>query len=818
VPRLPLLRLLAPFAFGIWGEDRVHLGASFWGSASLGCAACLAFGLWRTRVADSTPRALAGLELLLGFALGALALGTRLDAVPPTATSAAGLRSFQVQTEPRGTYSGCSARIWVAPTRSGARGGAAHASLPKAACGLHPGQWVLGSLRFVPLLPSRNPGGLDARLRARRRGVRVHARVEGDRLAAAPARGLGVVLRTTWLGFRTRLGDVLDPLASEPPLADDERAAGGLLRALVTGERERLTSDVRRTFEQAGLSHLLAVSGLHVGFVFGAVKLVLAWLLRRARSRRWLRSAEPVSVGVGMLAALAYAGLTGFGLPALRAAAMGLAGAFALLAGRPGARWNALAGAGWICLVSDPASLFEPSLWLSFSAVAGILVWKPGSSWLSGMLGATCAASLATAPCIAQLGGVLPIGALLANLFAIPWFGWVLVPSAVLAALTELALEALHSPSLDPAHAALELARVAARWGIAWAELSGSPDLLRGFARPEWAAFGICGLGFGARLAWRGQVRAGGGLALAAVLALLVGFAPPPQLGWGEAQVWILDVGHGDAIVLRSRQQSWLVDAGPRSETYDAGRAVVVPALRAVGVRRLDGIIVTHADRDHIGGVRSVIEALPVSSLWWTRQVSAHPEGRRLANRARGLGVALGSARAGMRLGHAGDLSIEVLWPPAEGSFGSSNAGSLVLRVQVGRECVVLSGDAPRAVELRLLERVAGCRVLKLGHHGSRSASAPAWLDAVNPEVVIASAGTRRRGSLPHPEVRRDLFERHLTLYETWRHGALELRLRASEEPALVVIPWRSPSRYPGEDRYAGEESADLISPADDPE
>jgi ComEC/Rec2-related protein len=160
----------------------------------------------------------------------------------------------------------------------------------------------------------------------------------------------------------------------------------------------------------------------------------VGWLLSRAPWLAWLRRARALALFAGLVAALGYAALTGAAVPALRSAAMALAAAVAIAAGRHAASWNALVAAALVVLASDPAALFEASFWLSFAAVAGLLAWRIPPGRVASLVHSTCAASLATAPLLAGLGLPLPVGSLLANALLVPWVGVALVPAGLVAA------------------------------------------------------------------------------------------------------------------------------------------------------------------------------------------------------------------------------------------------------------------------------------------------------------------------------------------------------------------------------------------------
>ena len=256
-------------------------------------------------------------------------------------------------------------------------------------------------------------------------------------------------------------------------------------------------------------------------------------------------------------------------------------------------------------------------------------------------------------------------------------------------------------------------------------------------------------------------------------------------------------------MLVRASRHAWLVDAGTRFAGFDAGRAVVVPALRAEGVHRLDALIVTHADLDHSGGAAAVLEALPVDELWLTRESLAAPALRPLRRTAARQGVPVRVIAAGDGT-TTGDAQLRALWPPASRAASSTNAGSIALRVETRASCALLSGDAPAEVERALARDARACTVLKLGHHGSATSSDPAFLDALAPEVAIASAGRRTRAPLPHARVRARLRERSISLWHTRGDGALRDRAREARPPGGSLAhpeicartdrlrPWRS--------------------------
>ncbi len=759
---MPLLRVVLPYASGILLEDVLGLSPLLCGGAALLGLCC-----WRLRASGR----LAGCgELLLGVGLGALALSVRLHAPVPSADNQP--IALTVLSAPSRNGVGCSLSVYV----HGALEGRARLVADSDACRLLPGAIALARVQLRKLSMATNPGASSARHYWARHGVRARGRVRG------PALPVGDEPRSLRSGFeraRRSLGDSIDP-------PDQPSRAGQLLRVLVTGERGALRDGLRESFSRAGTAHLLAVSGLHVGWVFAVGRFVVAWLIRRIPRIALLRRARTLSIGAGAICALGYALLTGPGIPALRAAAMASAGTVAVLNGRPVASWNALALAALVVTAVEPAALFEPALHLSFAAVSGIVLWGPGrgSSW--SLVHCTLAASLATAPLVAQLDAPLPVAGLLANLVLVPLFGVLLVPLALAAAAARTLAPGLGVPVVELAHLAAEV-------GIWAVELLRSPDLLASAGDRSMFSLGLTGAGFGLRLTALGRTTLGLPLLIAGSMALAFGLSAPRPNENTPPSLLFLDVGHGDAVLARSGGEAWLVDAGPRLARFDAGRRVVLPALRAEGVRTLNALVLTHPDRDHIGGAESVIRGVRVNELWMSQATLAAPATRRLRREAARQEIPIRLVASGDAWRTSG-LRISILWPPPGARPRSSNGASLVLRLRTAELCAMLPGDIPSQVERALAPDLTNCEILKLSHHGSATSTASAWLRALAPRVAVVSAGRRSRSPLPHPDVRGRVREAGALLWETSRHGAIRVELSGSRvgvRPFLPVPPAR---------------------------
>ena len=241
----------------------------------------------------------------------------------------------------------------------------------------------------------------------------------------------------------------------------------------------------------------------------------------------------------------------------------------------------------------------------------------------------------------------------------------------------------------------------------------------------------------------------------------------------------VFDVGQGDSALVQGRGAAILVDGGGAWESWNAGRAQVLPALDALGVSRLDLVVATHADLDHRGGLPAILSELEVGELWLPAGREHERAFEAVHRAARARGVSVRAVGRGSPLRRFGDLRVEPLWPPRE-IFAARNAASLVVRVQVaaGRS-VLFPGDLDAASEARLVasEASLAADVLLLPHHGSRGSGSGDWLDAVAPRLALVSAGCRNRFGMPHRELLDRLTARGLDPPWTGRDGALRVRL-----------------------------------------
>ena len=640
--------------------------------------------------------------------------------------------------------------------------------------GLVAGQRWSFTLRLKAPHGSRNPFGFDYELWLWEQGVQATGYVRST-VHDAPPRLLeeraGYPLARLRQRVRERIDARLGADAAYGP------AVAGLLAALVVGDQSAIERGDWEVFRATGLAHLVSISGLHITmFAWGAVA-VLGWLWRRsARLCLWLPAPQAAWLG-GVVLACAYAAFSGWGIPAQRTCAMLLLfGAVRWL----GLRWPwpmvwALAAAAVVAL--DPWGLLQAGFWLSFWAVAvlfasdaaqpaeraaGAPLWRRALHAVRAQAQAQWVLTLALAPLTLFLFGQVSLVGLLANALAIPWVTLVLTPLAMAGVL----LPPLWDAAALAAQLFLGLARGLADWPGATLALP---------VAPWWLTLtGLLG-GVAVVLPWRWALR----LAGVPLLGCLLLWQAPP-LPPGEFALLAADIGQGNAVLVQTAQHALLYDSGPRyGLDSDAGNRVLLPVLQALGVR-LDRLVLSHRDSDHTGGAAAVVRAqaqvLLVSSVNPTDPLA------QLAPMVR--------CEAGQHWEWDG-VQFAFLHPRAQDYPGPAdkapkpNALSCVLRISNGSSSVLLTGDIERAQEAALLERPEALRadVLLVPHHGSKTSSSAAFIDAVGPRWALVQSGYRNRYGHPAAPVVERYRARGVQVVDSPHCGAM--RWRSTQAEAL---------------------------------
>jgi len=647
-------------------------------------------------------------------------------------------------------------------------------------------RWTM-TLRLKAPHGSRNPHGFDYELWLWEQGVQATGYVRAGSKDPPPQR-----VGQTWLH---PVALARQSLRERIFARVEQRQAAGLIAALVLGDQnaiERVEWDV---FRATGVAHLMSISGLHITMFAWGASMLVAWLWRRSGRLCLVLPAPTAALAGGVLLATAYAVFSGWGVPAQRTCTMLATIAMLRLLG---ARWPwplvwLLACA--VVVAADPWALLQPGFWLSFVAVGILFATDSGAGRadstgaaadlraqsfagpsqgrlaplggsvlrIAKSVGATFREqwmiTVALAPLTLLLFGQVSVVGLVANALAIPWVTLVVTPLAMLGALVP---------------AVWDMAVLAVGWLMAWLQwLAAVPWAAVSMAVPPvWAgALGLLGaVVLVMPLPW--SLRA-----MAIPLLLPVMLWRPDAPADGEFAMLAMDIGQGNAVLVRTANHALLYDAGPRySLESDAGHRVVVPLLKALDVQ-LDRVVLSHRDTDHVGGAAAVLAIQPQADL-----LSSIEEGHSLQS----LRVTQRCV-AGQRWEWDG-VQFEVLHPQTLDYAASlrPNALSCVLRIANARQSALLVGDIEQPQEAQLVAQSAPLKssVLLVPHHGSKTSSSAAFLDAVQPDVALVQSGYRNRFGHPVASVMERYRERNIVVHDSPHCGAMAWR---SDLPTAVA-------------------------------
>ena len=635
-----------------------------------------------------------------------------------------------------------------------------------------------------------NPHGFDYELYLFEQGVRATGYVRD-----VPALRLESAAAYPVERLRQWVRDGIDAQVSD-------RRAAGVLAALAVGDQGAIEREDWDLFRSTGIAHLVSISGLHVT--------MFAWLAGLGVAALWRRSAAamlwlPVPLAArwgGLCAATAYALFSGWGVPSQRTVWML---ATVTLLQSMGLRWPwllVLLAAAVVVTALDPWALLQAGFWLSFVAVGLLMASAPVQqtpsnpqptssaawrSWGQRFFGAArkgvstqLRVTLGLAPLTLVFFGQLSLVGFAANLVAIPLVTLVITPLALLgvagAPLWTLGAWVVQQLTLL-------LAWLAAVPGAVWV----AP------VAPPWAQ--LAGLLAAALLVlplpWRAKL-----LALPLLLPLLWPARVLP--GIGEFELLAVDVGQGTSVLVRTREHLLVVDAGPQySRDSDAGQRVLLPLLRARGEARIDKLLLSHRDIDHVGGARALLTGLPVSEVLSSLE-AGHPL----------LALAPRQTRCEAGQSWVWDaVRFDVLRPQGSDYVRTlkSNAMSCVLRISAaGGASALLTGDIEHEQEAALVAEFGAAlrsSVLIVPHHGSRTSSTAGFLDAVAPQTAVIQAGYRNRFAHPVPEVLARLHERGIHTLSSpscgaWRWRSAQSAIGACERAATRRY-WRHAAPSP---------------------
>ena len=540
----------------------------------------------------------------------------------------------------------------------------------------------------------------------------------------------------------------------------------GVLGALAIGDQDSITPPQWQVFTRTGVNHLMSISGLHITMLAGFAFSLCYWLWRRSSRLTLFIPARKVAAIIGFLVALGYALLAGYGVPAQRTVYMLATVAIALWSSRNIAPSQLLAAALIVVTLFDPWAVISPGFWLSFGAVALIFFITANrlgsSNWLIEYARVQWAMSIGLIPLLLALFQQISLVSPLANAFAIPLVSFIVVPLTLLGAL--LPFDWL----LQLAHLSMSICMTALEW------LNNLPDAVwTQHAPPAWCIvvgmFGIFWMllprGFPAR--WLG------------VLMLLpMFFIAPETPPYGELKLLIFDVGQGLAVAVQTQNHALLFDTGPDfNGEANSGNRILVPALRGLGISQLDGLILSHNDNDHTGGAASVLQAMPIN--WVASSLPTDHEILRVVRDSRRC--------ADGQTWDWDNVHFEILHPSLasyQDEDISDNNRGCVLRINSGKQSILIAADIEKVSEKRLLEKYAEklpSTLLVVPHHGSKTSSTPEFVQKVHPRYAVFTMGYRNK--FHHPNA--DVFARYVAIgSETFRSdedGAIIIHLNAAD-------------------------------------
>lgn len=609
-----------------------------------------------------------------------------------------------------------------------------------------------------------NPGGFDYEGRLFQDNIRASGYVlmhPGNRL-------LGQSNGERISRLRAYLGGRISGLLEASPHA-------ALLVTLTTGDRSHLSTEQWRVLKASGTNHLMAISGLHIGFVA-----VLAFYLSRCLwplcGPACLYIAAPkMAMLMSILAAACYSALAGFALPTQRALIMLAVFLAVKLFNRRTSSSQVLAVSALIILLIDPFAALSPGFYLSFAALAVILLgmgsryqtqglwWRWGrTQWL---------VAFGLLPILTFWFGEIPTLGIPANLVAVPLVSLCTVPLTLLGSL----LLAVYEPL------AVFL------WYIALASLEWLWPVLQFIAAQELSTIRFyppsvltlaCAFA-GTLILLLPAGIPGRHLGLVCLLPLF--FPGLNKLEQGQLRFTVLDVGQGLAAVLQTRDYVLVYDTGAKySAHFNAGTAVVVPYLKHSGLSHIDKLIISHTDNDHIGGLQGILDEIDVRSVSSSVPLA-------LAGRRNELCYSTQSWQWN-------GVNFDILHPSRPTALGGNNA-SCVLRVRLHGTTILLTGDIEIEAERALLARYPeGLKstVVTAPHHGSRTSSSPAFLDATRPDIVVFPVGYRNRFGFPKQDIMRRYRIRGSRLLDTAYSGAIEFEF---SQHGLSFSEYRRESR-----------------------
>jgi len=543
------------------------------------------------------------------------------------------------------------------------------------------------------------------------------------------------------------------------------------LLALMFGERNGIPQENWQVLRNTGTNHLMAIAGLHIGMIAGLVHCLVAWLWRRSVILTLWLPATLAGTYAALATAVLYGALAGFSLPAQRACIMLAVYIITLIARQKINPWHSWAMALLSVLLINPLGVLSESFWLSFGTIALIIYGMSGRLSPAGLwwkwFRVQWVVGIGLIPVTLALFQQSSFVSFIANSIAIPWLGFLILPFCLLGGLFVLIIPAIGDILLMLADKSLGLlwwllVSLAQLQVSSWQHAIFSQTLLMVTV----AGFILLLLPAGFPGKWFGLIW---------ILPLIVTKPARPEAG--DFDLALLDVGQGLSVIVQTKSHMLVYDAGPRfADAMDMGASVVLPYLQTIDAKQIDMLVVSHGDNDHIGGVRAILKKFSVK---WVR--TSVPE--KLPSPVTDYCFA-GSAW------QWDGVNFSFLYPTRD-NLHLSNDSSCVLRIDNGKQSVLLTGDIEKYAETDLLARIPdqlAVNILIAPHHGSKTSGLSKFVSAVHPQFVLYATGYFNRYHFPHHSVISAYTEIGSSQLDTAKTGTILFKLnkdKALQQPEL---------------------------------
>jgi competence protein ComEC len=671
-----------------------------------------------------------------------------------------------------------------------------------------------------------NPGGFDYQRYMAFKKVWGSAYVSGYKLTLIEKnveKGMGAVISDA----RHRISNLIDQIG--------DKEQQGVLKALIVGDREAISPELRTSFNRVGAGHLLAISGLHIGIIATASFLFFKWMLSHIRFFLLNAWTKKGAVILSMVPVLVYGLLSGMSPSTQRAVIMVIVFLTSFLFEREHDLINTLAIAAMIILIVHPPSVFSISFQLSFAAVLAIIygfsrlppLWLTGQNstrkqkWSKAAIKLYCFvmtsffAIVGTLPLVMRYFNQVSLVGLPANIIFIPLIGFVVVPLGIMAVfmypLTVTGALVCLKAGSGVLEYVIKIINLISGWAFA-AIKTVTPNYLEIFCFYVlfWVLLNLKGVKKENPLALnkdrRGQSKHPMqksvvivGLLMVLVFGLDMGYWLYQRYWRNDLRVTMIDVGHGNASLLELPYgYTMMIDGGGFSDNrvFDVGASIVAPFLWQKKIRTIDSIVLSHPNSDHLNGLIYIAENFHVKQVWLNHE-SADTFGYRLfMETIKKNPIQMPAYRKITGVHDINGVQVDVLYPPKDfiekkdiETWRNLDNNSMVLKVSFGKVSLLFPGDIKTPAEYELVSTVGDklrSTVLLAPHHGSKTSSSERFLEKVKPEVVVISSRWKSRFGFPHPSVLKRYQDMGCRVLETARNGAVSMR---TDGRILKILP-----------------------------